>query len=48
MGSLWSGYDPRLDRKVAIKLVPVRAQDEVALDEARALARVSGPHAFEL
>ncbi len=48
MGTVFGAYDPSLDRKVAIKLVRVRAAGEVArerlLREARAMARLSHPN----
>jgi serine/threonine protein kinase len=42
MGVVLAAHDPRLDRKVALKLVDEARSD--ALGEARALARLSHPH----
>ncbi|MFO0598177.1 MAG: serine/threonine-protein kinase [Myxococcaceae bacterium] len=45
MGSVYSAYDPRLERKVALKLLhPGRQGQGALLDEARALARLSHPN----
>ncbi len=49
MGSVFAGYDPELDRRVALKvLAPEPLNDEVStqrlLEEARALARLNHPH----
>nr|MCH9686092.1 protein kinase [Deltaproteobacteria bacterium] len=44
MGSVFSAYDPQLDRKVAIKVLhdnPARTNGRLLLREARALARLS-------
>ncbi|MBX7082962.1 MAG: serine/threonine-protein kinase [Nannocystaceae bacterium] len=41
-GTVFAAYDPRLDRKVALKLL--RADDERVLAEARALAGLEHPH----
>ncbi|CAN5772203.1 hypothetical protein BH11MYX3_BH11MYX3_01260 [soil metagenome] len=45
-GAVYAAYDPELDRKVALKLVPHRRADdeERFLREARAMARVSSAH----
>ncbi|HWB73471.1 MAG TPA: serine/threonine-protein kinase [Nannocystaceae bacterium] len=42
-GTVFAAYDPRLDRKVALKLLHA-CDDERVLDEARALARLAHPH----
>ena len=42
-GTVLAAYDPRLDRKVALKLLHA-CDDERVLDEARALARLAHPH----
>src|SRR5262245_6473524 len=44
MGTVFAAYDPRLDRKVAVKVL--RASDDAArvLSEARALARLAHPN----
>jgi eukaryotic-like serine/threonine-protein kinase len=45
MGVVYEAYDPTLARVVAMKFVKVAAWDhEAALDEAKALARLSHPH----
>ncbi len=44
MGVVVLAYDPRLDRKVAIKLLRPGVSTETMLEEARALARVSHPN----
>jgi tetratricopeptide (TPR) repeat protein/tRNA A-37 threonylcarbamoyl transferase component Bud32 len=45
MGRVYAGYDPKLDRKVAIKLLRMQASDETAVArlqrEAQAMARLS-------
>ncbi len=45
-GTVFAAYDPRLDRKVALKLLHTRdaADESRVLDEARALARLAHPH----
>ncbi len=49
-GVVYHGYDPELDREVAVKLLPrlpaVRQEDEgdIRLDEARALGRLDHPN----
>jgi serine/threonine protein kinase len=43
MGTVFAAYDPRLDRKVAVKVL--RAPDEArVLAEARALAKLAHPN----
>jgi tetratricopeptide (TPR) repeat protein len=50
MGVVYAAYDPKLDRKVALKLVrtdadvPGAARQQRLLQEAQALARLSHPH----
>lgn len=50
MGVVYAAYDPKLDRKVALKLVrtdadvPGTARQQRLLQEAQALARLSHPH----
>jgi serine/threonine protein kinase len=46
MGTVYAAYDPDLDRRVALKLVPTAdgASRARLLAEARALARLSHPH----
>ncbi|MDP1827873.1 MAG: serine/threonine-protein kinase [Archangium sp.] len=47
MGSVYSAYDPKLERKVALKLLHAGKDSEQhlrLLDEARALARLSHPN----
>jgi tetratricopeptide (TPR) repeat protein/predicted Ser/Thr protein kinase len=50
MGIVYAAYDPKLDRKVALKLVrtdadvPGTARQQRLLQEAQALARLSHPH----
>lgn len=45
-GTVYAAYDPKLDRKVALKIIPRAGADseERMLREARAMARVSSPH----
>jgi len=48
MGTLYTGYDPDLERKVAIKLIRVDGSGDLdawsRFDEGKALARLSHPH----
>ena len=46
MGVVYTAFDPRLDRRVAVKVLNPRAQvaEERLLDEARALAKLSHPN----
>jgi eukaryotic-like serine/threonine-protein kinase len=49
MGVVYAAYDPRLDRRVALKLLPPRteerdSEEERLLREAQALARLSHPN----
>jgi predicted Ser/Thr protein kinase/tetratricopeptide (TPR) repeat protein len=44
MGVVYAAYDPDLDRGVAIKLVRIDGDREVALAEGKALARLSHPN----
>ncbi|MGO9708317.1 MAG: protein kinase domain-containing protein [Polyangiaceae bacterium] len=52
MGVVYAAYDPRLDRKVALKVLrPVIAEDEISgrvLREAQAMARLSHPNAVQV
>jgi tetratricopeptide (TPR) repeat protein len=56
MGTVYAAYDERLDRKIAVKLIPTSRIDgtdthERTLREARALARLSHPnvvHVYEV
>jgi tetratricopeptide (TPR) repeat protein len=52
MGVVYAAYDPRLDRKVALKVLrPVVAEDEKSgrvLREAQAMARLSHPNAVQV
>ncbi|HEU0033897.1 MAG TPA: serine/threonine-protein kinase [Kofleriaceae bacterium] len=44
MGVVYAAYDPELDRGVALKMVHVAGDRELALGEAKALARLSHPN----
>nr|WP_276603709.1 serine/threonine-protein kinase [Nannocystis pusilla] len=50
MGAVYSAYDPKLDRKIALKLLHTRSQDNSSrgntrlLREAQAMARLSHPN----
>lgn len=52
MGAVYAAYDPQLDRRVALKLVPNSSGDREAterlLREARALARLSHPSVVQV
>ncbi|RMG95063.1 MAG: serine/threonine protein kinase [Deltaproteobacteria bacterium] len=50
-GIVFAAYDPRLDRRVALKILPRTHDDlpvEDALREARAMARLSDPHVLSV
>lgn len=44
MGTVFAAYDPRLDRKVAVKVLRTNEASARVLAEARALARLAHPH----
>jgi tetratricopeptide (TPR) repeat protein/predicted Ser/Thr protein kinase len=44
MGVVYAAYDPRLDRRVALKFLSRRGSDERLLREAQAMARLSHPN----
>src|SRR5688500_18097342 len=44
MGTVFSAYDPRLDRKVAVKVLRTRDDTARVLAEARALAKLAHPN----
>ncbi len=52
MGRVYVGYDPKLDRKVAIKLLRAQLDDETSvarlLREAQAMARLSHPNVVSI
>lgn len=44
MGVVYSAFDPRLDRQVAVKVLKPRKDRDALLEEARALAKLSHPN----
>ena len=44
MGTVFSAYDPRLDRKVAVKVLRTSDEATRVLAEARALAKLAHPN----
>lgn len=44
MGVVYSAFDPRLDRQVAVKVLKPRRDSDALLEEARALAKLSHPN----
>ncbi|MCA9706811.1 MAG: serine/threonine protein kinase, partial [Myxococcales bacterium] len=53
MGVVYSAYDPRLDRRVALKVLRASRKDHAdaharMLREAQALARISDPHVVQI